>query len=94
LHAETQFGTKSLGLAQAVVWHGAKRVRGIAAVAEGGRVLVTKDGTRIEDVDAILFATGYRSGAPVLPEVLRQTDPQTLYKHVVSAGRNLPKSAG
>lgn len=77
------FGTKSLGLAQAVVWHGAKRVSGIAAVEDGGRVLVTKDGFRIEDVDAILFATGYRSGAPVLPEVLRQTDPRTLYKHVI-----------
>jgi len=77
------FGTKSLGLAQAVVWHGARRVGGIVAVEEGGRVLVAEDGTRIEDVDAILFATGYRSGAPVLPEGLRHTDPRTLYKHVI-----------
>lgn len=77
------FGTKSLGLAQAVVWHGARRVGGIVEVKEGGRVLVAEDGTRIEDVDAILFATGYRSGAPVLPEGLRHTDPRTLYKHVI-----------
>lgn len=77
------FGTKSIGLAEAVVWHGARRVSGIVAVEEGGRVLVAEDGTRIEDIDAILFATGYRSGAPVLPEGLRFTDPRTLYKHVI-----------
>lgn len=77
------FGTKSLGLAQAVVSHGAKRVGGITAVEAGGRVLVAEDGTRIEDVEAILFATGYRSGAQVLPEGLRFTDPRTLYKHMI-----------
>ncbi len=77
------FGTKSLGLAQAVVWHGARQVGGIVRAEQGGRVLLTEDGNRIEDVDMILFATGYRSGAQVLPEELRDTDPRTLYKHMI-----------
>jgi dimethylaniline monooxygenase (N-oxide forming) len=77
------FGTKSLGLAQAVVWHGARRVGGIVSVKQSGRELLAEDGARIKDVDIILFATGYRSGAPVLPEGLRDTDPRLLYKHII-----------
>ena len=41
------------------------------------------DGTRIEDVEIVLFATGYRSGAPILPQELRDTDPRLLYKHMI-----------
>ena len=77
------FGTKSLGLAQAVVWHGARRVGGIVGAKQSGRELLTDDGTRIEDVEIVLFATGYRSGAPILPQELRDTDPRLLYKHMI-----------
>lgn len=77
------FGTKSLGLAQAIACHGAKLIGGIARIEAGGRVLETESGDIIKDVEIILYATGYRSGAPVLPEGLRDRDPRALYKHMI-----------
>ncbi len=77
------FGTKSLGLAQAIAWHGACVTGGIERVEQGGRVLVTSTGERITDVDMVLLATGYRAGVPVLPDALRSTDLRKLYKHMI-----------
>ncbi len=76
------FGTKSLGLPTAIAQHGTEVVGAVTEVLEGGRTLLTSEGRRIEGVDAILLATGFRSRVAFLPEPLRTVDPRRMYKNV------------
>jgi dimethylaniline monooxygenase (N-oxide forming) len=76
------FGTKSLGLPTAIAEHGTQVVGDVTEVVDGGRTLLTSDGHRIEGVDAILLATGFRSNAPFLPEPMRAIDPRRMYKNM------------
>lgn len=76
------FGTKSLGLPRAIVEHGATLTDGIAEVKEEGRVLVTHSGERLDNVDMILFATGFRTDVPFLADTLPQFDPREWFKGI------------
>ncbi|MEX2205342.1 MAG: flavin-binding monooxygenase subfamily, partial [Myxococcota bacterium] len=44
--------------------------------------LVTADGAILDDVDAVVFCTGYRNRVAFLPEALQECDPRGLYKHM------------
>lgn len=51
--------------------------------SEGKKAVVLEDGTRIEDVDAVIFGTGYSWTLPFLPSVeVRNNRVPGLYQHV------------
>jgi dimethylaniline monooxygenase (N-oxide forming) len=76
------FGTKTLALPKAIANHGCKVVEGIVAVEEGGRKLKTAEGKVLEDIDAIVFCTGYRNKVDFMPEGLQACDPRGMYEHM------------
>ncbi|NEP87874.1 MAG: NAD(P)-binding domain-containing protein [Okeania sp. SIO2C2] len=76
------YGTKNFSLPKAIVEHGCKVVGEILKVEDGGRVLVAANGEILENVDAVVFCTGYKNYVSFLPDELKETDPRTLYKHI------------
>jgi dimethylaniline monooxygenase (N-oxide forming) len=76
------FGTKTLALPKAIAHHGCKVVGPITSVKNGGTILETAEGVVLNDIDAIVFSTGYINMADFMPEVLKTCDPRTLYKHM------------
>lgn len=76
------YGTKTFSLPKAIVHHGCQVVDEIVRVEDGGKTLITADGTTLSDIDEIVFSTGYKNHVPFLPEELRETDPRSLYKHM------------
>jgi dimethylaniline monooxygenase (N-oxide forming) len=76
------YGTKTLALPQAVAHHGCKVVGDIVDIREGGRFLHTSEGIELENVDAVVFCTGYSNSVPFMPEELQLGDPRSLYKHM------------
>ncbi|NET07071.1 MAG: NAD(P)-binding domain-containing protein [Symploca sp. SIO2B6] len=76
------YGTKTFSLPKAIVHHGCKVVGEIVKVEDGGRTLHTADGEIIQNIDAVVFSTGYKNYVSFLPEELKQTDPRNLYKHM------------
>lgn len=76
------FGTKSLGLPSAIVDHGAELVGEIIGIEDGGRVLQSRDRRRLDSIDAILLATGYRTEVSFLKEYLSESDPAKWYKNM------------
>jgi len=76
------FGTKTFSLPKAIAHHGCKVVGEISKVEDGGKTLHTADGETLENVDAVVFSTGYKNHVPFLPEELKETDPRSLYKHM------------
>lgn len=76
------YGTKTYALPKAIVHHGCKVVGEILRVEDGGRTLFAADGEILQNVDAVVFCTGYKNNVSFLPEQLKQTDPRTLYKHM------------
>ena len=77
------FGTKNHSLPEAIANHGCRVVGDIIEVADGGRRLRESGGEWIDDVDVVLFCTGYKARAPFLPPELCATDPRSLYKHML-----------
>jgi dimethylaniline monooxygenase (N-oxide forming) len=80
------FGTKNHSLPEAIANHGCRVIGDIVEVIDGGRRLRESGGEWIEDVDVVLFCTGYKARVPFLPEPLRDTDPRTLFKHMIHPG--------
>jgi dimethylaniline monooxygenase (N-oxide forming) len=76
------YGTKTLALPKAIAHHGCKVVGAISQVEDGGRKLHTACGEVIEDLDAIVFCTGYINRVDFMPENLRQCDPRKMFKHM------------
>jgi dimethylaniline monooxygenase (N-oxide forming) len=76
------FGTKTLALPKAIAHHGCKVIGDISRVEAGGRKLVSVLGETIEDLDAIVFCTGYQNRVDFMPEDLQRTDPRQMYKHM------------
>nr|AQU14200.1 FAD-binding domain protein [Hormoscilla spongeliae GUM034]AQU14208.1 FAD-binding domain protein [Hormoscilla spongeliae SP4] len=72
------FGTKNFSLPKAILYHGCKVVGEIVKVEDGGRTLHTAEGECLENVDAVVFSTGYKNAISFLPEELKQTDPRSL----------------
>ena len=76
------YGTKTYSLPRAIVNHGCKVVGEIVKVEDGGRTLHTAEGEFLQNVDAVVFSTGYKNHVSFLPEDLKETDPRSLYKHM------------
>lgn len=76
------FGTKNFSLPRAIVHHDCKVVGGIVKVEDGGKTLHTAGGETLENVDVVVFSTGYKNYVSFLPEELKQVDPRSLYKHM------------
>lgn len=76
------YGTKNFSLPEAIVDYACKVVGEIIEVEDGGRKLLAADGETIENVDAVVFCTGYKNHVSFLPDELKQTDPRSWYKHI------------
>jgi len=76
------YATKTLSLPKAIAHHGCKVVGEVLTVKDGGRTLITADDETLENVDTVVFSTGYNNYVSFLPNELRETDPRSLYKHM------------
>lgn len=76
------FGTKTLALPKAIAHYGCKVVGDILQVEAGGRRLTAASGETLEDLDAIVFCTGYQNRVDFMPEHLQSCDPRQMYKHM------------
>lgn len=76
------YGTKTIALPQAIVHHGCQVIGDILEVKHEGRVLIAEGNEVLQDVEAVIFCTGYRNDVSFLPDELKMTDPRCLYKHM------------
>ncbi len=76
------FGTKTLALPKAIAYNGCEVVGDITEVQDGGRRLITAKGEILENVDAVVFSTGYLNRVDFMPEGLRECNPRYLYKNM------------
>jgi dimethylaniline monooxygenase (N-oxide forming) len=76
------YGTKTLALPKAIAHHRCKVVGDIESVEDGGKTLKTVNGELLEDIDAIVFSTGYKNVVEFMPSELQSCDPRGLYKHM------------
>ena len=76
------FGTKTLALPKAIAHHGCVVVGEITDVIAGGITLKTADGSLLENIDAIVFSTGYLNYVDFMPKAFETCDPREMYKHM------------
>ena len=76
------YGTKTIALAEAIANHGCDVVGEVTSVNDGGHHLTTADGFSLENIDAVVFSTGYINSIPFMPAEFQSCDPRSLYKHV------------
>jgi dimethylaniline monooxygenase (N-oxide forming) len=76
------YGTKTFSLPKAIVHHGCQVVGEIVKVEDGGKTLHTAEGESLQNIDAVVFSTGYKNYVSFMPEHLQSTDPRSLYKHM------------
>ena len=76
------YGTKTLALPKAIANYNCKIVGDIVAVEDGGKTLKTTDGICLNDIDMIVFSTGYFNRVDFMPEKLQECNPRQLYKHM------------
>ena len=77
------YGTKNHSLPTAIVHHGCQIVGDITEILDGGKTLITQDGKTLQDVDVVIFCTGYQNRIDWLPTDLQALDPRSLYKHMI-----------
>lgn len=73
------YGTKNFSLPEAIAHYNCQVVREISQVENGGKTLITVDGEKLDNMDVVIFATGYQNYVSFLPENLKQTDPRSLF---------------
>lgn len=76
------YGTKTLALPKAIAHHGCKVVGDIIAVEDGGQTLKTAEGITLEDINLVVFSTGYINSIDFMPKELQNCDPRQLYKNM------------
>ncbi|MDJ0901806.1 MAG: NAD(P)-binding domain-containing protein [Xenococcus sp. MO_188.B8] len=76
------YGTKNFSLPKAIVHHGCQVIGEVLKIENGGKTLISIEGETLENIDAVVFCTGYKNYISFLPEELKQTDPRSLYKHM------------
>ena len=86
------YGTKTLALPKAVANHGCKVLGDIVKVEDGGRKLTDSNGEVIENIDAIVFSTGYKNIVPFMPKELQACDPRNMYKIQIHIARVIQKT--
>ena len=76
------YGTKTLALPKAIANYGCKVVDDIVKVESGGKRLTSNSGDVLNNVDAVVFSTGYLNKNVFMPKELQVCDPRSLYKHM------------
>lgn len=76
------FGTKTIALPKAIAHYGCKVVGDVIGVEDGGRILKTADNVTLENIDMVVFSTGYVNIVDFMPEELQACDPRSMYKHM------------
>jgi len=76
------YGTKTLALPKAVAHHGCEIVGDIVKVEDGQKNLIDNQGKVLENVDAVVFCTGYKNVVHFMPDELKACDPRSMYKHM------------
>lgn len=76
------YGTKTLALPKAVAHHGCEIVGDIVHVEDDHKNLFDNQGKVLENVDAIVFCTGYKNVVHFMPDQLKACDPRSMYKHM------------
>ena len=76
------YGTKTLALPKAMANHGCRIVGEITKIDDANRALTDANGDVLENVDIVIFSTGYKTNIPFLPEEIQQVHPRNLYKHI------------
>lgn len=76
------YGTKTINLPKAMVQYDCKIVDEIVDVENGGSQLRTASRDVLQDVDFIIFCTGYSNQISFMPDELQACDPRSLYKHM------------
>lgn len=76
------YGTKTLALPKAIANYGCKVVDDIVKIENGGKTLTSKSGDILENIDCVVFSTGYLNKNEFMPKELQICDPRSLYKHM------------
>ena len=76
------YGTKTLALPKAIANYGCKVVDDIVKIENGGKTLTSKSGDILENIDCVVFSTGYLNKNEFMPKELQVCDPRSLYKHM------------
>ena len=76
------YGTKTLALPRAMANHDCRIVGEITKVNDKKCELTDVNEEVLENVDVVIFSTGYRTNIPFLPEEIQQVHPRDLYKHI------------
>ncbi len=77
------YGTKTLSLPKAIVEHNCELVREIIEIDDLNRTVKTSDGKTLENIDEIVFCTGYKNEIKILPQQYQNINPRELYKHMI-----------
>ncbi len=76
------YGTKTKALPEAIAYHNCQVIDEITEVLNGGKTLITRDGNRLENIDVVIFSTGYKNIIPFFSSDMAHLDPRSLYKHM------------
>jgi len=76
------YGTKTLALPKAVAHHGCEIVKDIVQVDDDKNTLIDSQGKVLENVDAVVFCTGYKNVVHFMPDELKACDPRSMFKHM------------
>ena len=76
------YGTKTLALPKAVAHHGCEIVKDIVQIDDDKNMLIDSQGKVLENVDAVVFCTGYKNVVHFMPENLKACDPRSMLKHM------------
>ncbi|MEJ2114380.1 MAG: NAD(P)/FAD-dependent oxidoreductase [Flavobacteriaceae bacterium] len=76
------YGTKTLALPKAVAYHGCEIVKDIVQVNDDKNTLIDSQGKVLENVDEVVFCTGYKNVVHFMPDELKACDPRSMYKHM------------
>ena len=71
-----------MALPKAIAYHGCVVVGEITDIIAGGRTLKTADGSSLENIDTIVFSTGYCNHVGFMPKELQTCDPRDMFKHM------------
>jgi dimethylaniline monooxygenase (N-oxide forming) len=76
------YGTKTVALPKAIARFGCSVIGGIVKVDEQSKTITSSCGEVLDDLDAVVYCTGYKSIVSFMPEELQSFNPRELFKHV------------
>ncbi len=77
------YGTKTLSLPKAIAENGCELVKEVVEIDDMNNTIKTSDNKILENIDEIVFCTGYKNEIKMLPEQYQKVNPRELYKHMI-----------